>query len=102
MERIAQAVDHKAYGVLHHIGRWYVAEKQTVPVEQEAGMDRRIARWTCHTHVDGRIVRTCLRERLDIMREGGYTGVWGIEQTTQGSEYNEMAWMLSELVRALE
>lgn len=55
---------------------------------------------TCHTHVDGRIVRTCLGERLALMRDGGYRGCWGIEQTTDGNEYHEMAWMHSELVRA--
>jgi sugar phosphate isomerase/epimerase len=100
MERIARAVDHPAYGVLHHIGRWYVAEKQTVPFEEEAGMDKRIAPWTCHTHVDGRIARTCLTERLTLMREAGYTGCWGMEQPCEGDEYREMAWMTSELERA--
>ncbi len=100
MERIARAVDHPAYGVLHHIGRWYTAENQTVAFEDEAALDRRIAPWTCHTHVDGRIVRTCLRERLALMRDGGYRGCWGMEQTTDANEYHEMAWMHSELVRA--
>lgn len=101
MERIARAVDHPAYGVLHHIGRWYVAENQTVAFEDEAALDRRIAPWTCHTHLDGRITRTCLGERLALMREAGYQGYWGMEHYTDGDEYLEMSWMLSEVVRGL-
>jgi sugar phosphate isomerase/epimerase len=101
MERIARAVDHKAYGVLHHIGRWYVADNQTVKLEEEAALDRRIAPWTCHTHLDSRIASIALRERIAVMRDGGYDGCWGIECPTDGDEYHEVAWLQSELVRAL-
>lgn len=101
MERIARAVDHPGYGVLHHIGRWQLEGGPTVPFEDEAALDRGIAPWTCHTHLDGRITKLCLRERIMLMQEAGYRGCWGMEHYTDGNEYNEMAWQLSEVVRAL-
>lgn len=101
MERIARAVDHPGYGVLHHIGRWHLEGGATVPFEDEAALDRRIAPWTCHTHLDGRITRLCLRERITLMQDAGYLGCWGMEHYSLDNEYNEMAWMLSEVVRGL-
>lgn len=101
MERIARAVDHPGYGVTHHIGRWNLAGGPSVPFEDEAALDARIAPWTCHTHLDGRITRLCLRERIKVMRDAGYRGYWGMEHYAEGDEYNEMAWQLSEVVRGL-
>ena len=101
MERIAKAVDHPGYGVLHHIGRWHVEGGATVAFEDEAALDKRIAPWTCHTHLDGRITRLCLRERIKLMQAAGYRGCWGMEHYIDENEYNEMAWQLSEVVRAL-
>ncbi len=101
MERIARAVDHPGYGVLHHIGRWHACGRATVPFEDEAALDR-AHRAVDLPHAPGWAHHTlCLRERIKLMQEAGYRGYWGMEHYTDGNEYNEMAWQLSEVVRGL-
>jgi sugar phosphate isomerase/epimerase len=89
MERLARAVDHPAYGILMHIGHWEEGDS-------EDG-DRRLAPWTVHTHVDARITRTCLAERMQLLLDAGYAGPWGVEHHSAQNEYAEVAYQLAEV-----
>jgi sugar phosphate isomerase/epimerase len=93
MERIAQAVDHPAYGILLHIGHWEDGDPE--------GGDRRLAPWTVHTHVDARVTRTCLAEKIDLLLDAGYQGYWGVEHHSAQNEHAEIAAQLAEVRRVL-
>ncbi len=101
MVKIAEAVNHPGYGILHHIGRWHNFGSGEVPVEQEPINDARIAPWVAHTHVDPRIARDYLPGRIKIFKDAGYTGYWGIELGSGVNEHNDVAWILSEIVRVI-
>lgn len=94
-ERVYRAVDHPAYGILLHIGHWVGG-----PEVEEIG-DRLAAPWTVHTHVDARITRTCLEEKMRLLRDAGYQGYWGVEHHSGVNEYAEVAWQLAEVQRVL-
>lgn len=93
MERIAREVDHPAYGILLHIGHWEHGD----PDEG----DRRLAPWTCHTHVDANITRTSLTEKIQLLLDAGYTGYWGVEHHSAKNEYAEVAYQLAAVRREL-
>jgi sugar phosphate isomerase/epimerase len=93
MEKLAKAVDHPAYGILLHVGHWEDGD--------EEGGDRRMAKYAVHTHLDARITRTCLQERVKILADAGYQGYWGVEHHSGQNEYVEVAWQLAEVQRAL-
>jgi sugar phosphate isomerase/epimerase len=91
MERVAQAVDHPGYGILLHLGHWEVGD--------DLDGDRRLAPWTVHTHVDARVARTDLAERMRILLDAGYEGYWGVEHHSARNEYAEVAAQLAEVQR---
>ncbi len=93
MVRLAQAVDHPAYGILLHLGHWEDGDPD--------GGDRRLAPWTVHTHIDARVTRTNLAERMQALLDAGYTGCWGVEHHTAQNEYAEVAVQLAEVRRVL-
>ncbi|HZP84565.1 MAG TPA: sugar phosphate isomerase/epimerase [Chthonomonadaceae bacterium] len=93
MEQLARAVDSPAYGILLHIGHWEDGD--------EEGGDRRLAPWTMHTHIDARITRTCLAERMKLLLEAGYSGYWGVEHHSAQNEYAEVGYQLAEVRRVL-
>jgi len=93
MERLARAVDHRAFGILLHIGHW-----EDAPEEEG---DRRLARWAVHTHVDARITRTRLMSAMKILLDAGYEGYWGVEHHSGKNEYAEVEYQLAEVRRAL-
>jgi len=93
MVRLAEAVDSPAYGILLHVGHWEDGD--------EEGGDRRLAPWAAHTHIDARITRSCLRERMALLRDAGYDGYWGVEHHSGRNEYAEVACQLAEVRRVL-
>jgi sugar phosphate isomerase/epimerase len=93
MVRIAHDVDSPAYGITLHIGHWEDGD--------EDGGDRRLAPYTVHTHVDARITRTCLAEKMTMLLDAGYTGCWGVEHHSTKNEYAEIAYQLAEVRRVL-
>ena len=93
MKRLRQAVDHPAYGILLHIGHW-------IEGHEEEG-DRMAAPWAIHTHVDARITRTCLEEKIRLLVNTGYRGYWGVEHHSAKNEYAEVAYQLAEVQRVL-
>ncbi len=90
---VYEAVDHPGYGILLHLGHW-------IEGHEEEG-DRMAAPWAIHTHVDARIARTCLQEKLRLLLDAGYGGYWGVEHHTAKNEYVEVAWQLAEVQRGL-
>jgi sugar phosphate isomerase/epimerase len=93
MQRVYHAVDHPAYGILLHIGHW-------VEGREDEG-DRMAAPWTMHTHVDARITRTCLAEKMRLLLDAGYQGYWGIEHHSGKNEYVEVESQVAEVKRVL-
>lgn len=93
MEQIVTGVASPAYGILMHIGHW---EKG----DADEG-DRRMARWAIHTHVDARVTRNCLAEKIQLLQEAGYNGYWGVEHHSAKNEYAEVAYQLAEVRRVL-
>lgn len=93
MLRLAETIGSKAYGILLHIGHWEVGE--------EADGDRKLAPWTVHTHVDARVTRTSLDERMKLLLEAGYDGYWGVEHHSSKNEYAEVAFQVAAVRRAL-
>jgi len=93
MANVCKAVDHPAYGILLHIGHW-------VPGREDEG-DRMAAPWTMHTHVDARITRTRLEEKMRLLVDAGYQGCWGVEHHTATNEYAEVEYQLAEVRRVL-
>lgn len=93
MEDIAQTVAHPAYGILLHIGHWELGD----PDEG----DRRLAPYAVHTHVDAKITRTCLFEKIQLLLDAGYTGYWGVEHHSKQNEYAEIALQLAMVRKVL-
>ncbi|OPZ86613.1 MAG: Xylose isomerase-like TIM barrel [bacterium ADurb.Bin429] len=92
--KLQAAVSHPSYGLLLHIGHWNAGD--------EAQNDAAVAHFTMHTHVDARITRACLEERMTILRDAGYPGYWGVEHHSGTNEYAEVAWQMSEVVRVVK
>jgi sugar phosphate isomerase/epimerase len=93
MERLAQTVNHPAFGILMHIGHW-----ENAPEEEG---DRRLAKWAVHTHVDVRITRTRLEPAMRLLLAAGYQGYWGVEHHSGQNEYAEVAVQLAEVRKVL-
>jgi sugar phosphate isomerase/epimerase len=94
MVKLHRAVDHPAFGFLLHIGHW-------VEGREEAG-DKLLAPWTMHTHVDARITRSCLEEKMRLLLAAGYAGYWGVEHHSGANEYAEVECQLAEVRRTLK
>lgn len=94
-QRVHDAVDHPAYGILLHVGHWEGGP------EQEAFGDRMAAAWTAHTHIDARITASCLEEKVRMLLSAGYAGYLGVEAHTGKNEYWEAGWQLAELRRVV-
>lgn len=92
-QAVYEAVDHPAYGVLLHISHWIDGH--------ETEGDLMAAPWANHTHLDARITRTCLEEKVRLLLDSGYTGYWGVEHHSAQNEYAEVEWQLAEVRRAL-
>ncbi|MFX3631953.1 MAG: sugar phosphate isomerase/epimerase family protein [Candidatus Pristimantibacillus sp.] len=81
MKRLAEAVDHPAFGFLVHLGRWRA--------DQEEG-DRLVAPWAYHTHFDAdTAVSDQAIETIRTMKQAGYKGYWGIEHNAPRNQYIE-------------
>jgi sugar phosphate isomerase/epimerase len=85
MLRICQAVDHPAFGVLMHF--------------HDREGENLIYPYTMHTHIMWDICVNRLEENMNMLRQAGYTGCWGVEHHTGKDEYPEVAVQVA-LVRA--
>jgi len=92
MKRIAQAVEHPSYGILLHMGRW------KVDVDQG---DTMCAPWTMHAHVDAQTINKDLEGSMRVLLSAGYRGCWGVEMGEGKHEYENAAWGIAAIQRAL-
>lgn len=94
MKKLAEAVNHPAYGILLHMGRW--------DRDAEVG-DSLIAPWVYHLHVDPKHVKTDqIEEKIQFMKQYNYDGYWGIEYYAQTEPYAEIESYVSAVKAALK
>ncbi len=83
MQRICEAVNHPAFGVLLHF-------------RGNAG-DAVIAPYAMHTHISWDIAENCAEESLTMLHNAGYTGFYSIEHHSGKNEYTETAIQLERV-----
>ncbi|MGI6368559.1 MAG: sugar phosphate isomerase/epimerase family protein [Anaerolineae bacterium] len=88
MVAICEAVDHPAFGVLLHL-------------RGNAG-DREIAPWAMHTHLAWEITEGPLEASMNMLRDAGYQGYWGVEHHTGENEYSEVAVQVARVRAVLD
>jgi hypothetical protein len=54
-----------------------------------------------HTHVPARVAGEQLEQTMGMLLEAGYEGWWGVEHPGHPNEYEEVAWKVAEVQRAL-
>ncbi len=89
---IVNAVDHPAYKILVHLGRWNVDEKKGDEITASHAM---------HTHLSKKISEENLEKKLKIFIEAGYQGFWGIECSSGKDEYTQAGNVVESIKRAL-
>ncbi len=92
VKRLCEAVDHPAFGVLLHCKRWQG--------DQAAQGDEIVAPWTMHLHLTAALSDEELSDTMEMLRDKGYTGVWGIE--LGGATHAEAGVMVARVRRVLE
>jgi sugar phosphate isomerase/epimerase len=90
--RLAEAVNHPAFGMLLHLGHW--------DADGDRG-DAMVAKWAVHTHVDADITAHRLNEGLTTLLDAGYQGCWGVEHHSGTDEYTKVEWQLASVRRAV-
>ncbi len=88
MQRLCQAVDHPAFGVLLHF--------------KGLEGDRLMAPWAMHTHISMAVTQESLDASMSLLREAGYAGYWGVEHHSARSEYVQVAIQLARVREVLE
>lgn len=95
MERLLKAVDHPAFGLLLHLGRW--------SGEGAAEADARVAKWAFHTHVSPKLARDGqLEPAVRMLLKGGYKGCFGVEHGERSNAYAVTGAAVAEVRRVLE
>lgn len=93
MKRIAEAVDHPAFGFLVHLGRWK---------ENQAEGDSIVAPWAYHTHFDEETADgTHALETIHMLQESGYKGYWGVEYNAPKNQYVETELLITKVKKLL-
>jgi hypothetical protein len=92
LKRVCEAVDHPAFGVLLHCKRWFgdLAHQG----------DEIVAPWAMHLHLTAAMSDDELSDTMEMLRETGYAGVWGIE--LGGATHAEAGVMVARVRRVLE
>ena len=101
MKRLFEAVNHPAFGLLHHFSN-PVGGFQGTP-EEKLAADKEAAKWACHTHIPWEIASTgLLVEKMNHLRDAGYQGYYSVEHHSGRNEYSEVAVQLSNVRRVLD
>lgn len=87
MKKLCEAVDSPAFGVLLHAGRW------RGPSADDG--DRLVAPWVMHTHLARNLGLEGIAEKMLMLRQVGYEGVYGIELVS--NRYTEMELWLCQV-----
>jgi len=93
MKRLAEAVDHPAFGFLVHLGRWK---------ENQPEGDSIVAPWAYHTHFDEETADgTHALETIHMLQESGYKGYWGVEYNAPKNQYVETELLITKVKKLL-
>jgi hypothetical protein len=87
LQKLCEAVDHPAFGVLLHAGRW------AGPGAEDG--DTAVLPWTMHTHFTPASSDSALYKTMTALREAGYQGCYSVEMNTL--RYTEVALMLARI-----
>jgi sugar phosphate isomerase/epimerase len=93
MERLAKAVDSPWFGILLH--------SKDAADGPAIEMDRRLAPYAMHTHIDAKTTDERLPEMVQTLHDAGYRGYWGVEHHSAQNEYREVEYQLAAVRRAL-
>ena len=91
MHNICEAVDHPAFGVLLHMGRWNTPDDKG---------DELCAPYAFHVHCPPAVLDSW-EERMRKLIQTGYAGYWGVEQGPSDFPYTEIGWLLATAKRDL-
>lgn len=91
MEKLIEAVDHPAFGILLHFENW---------TENEQENDRFFAKHAFHTHLAA-WVEPRFEEKIQHLIDAGYQGHLGVEHHSATDEYLQVEWQLASVRRAL-
>ncbi|GAA3405934.1 hypothetical protein GCM10020370_31010 [Paenibacillus hodogayensis] len=92
MKRLAEAVDHPAFGILLHLGRW----------KEGSGGDGDVAAHAYHIHVDIRTLNErSLPEKAHLLLADGYAGDWAVEYNPSANPYDEIGWALADVQKTV-
>ena len=87
LKRLCEAVDHPAFGVLLHSGRWHGPDADDG--------DAIVIPWTMHTHFTPASSDSALFKTMTALRDAGYEGCYSVEMNTL--RYTEVAAMLARI-----
>jgi hypothetical protein len=87
LKKLCEAVDHPAFGVLLHAGRW------RGPGADDG--DAAVIPWVMHTHFTPASSDSALYETMTALRDAGYAGCYSVEMNTL--RYTEVAVMLARI-----
>ena len=82
MQRLVEAVDSPAFGVLLHVGHWEGGDPDVA--------DEAIAPHVMHTHLVWDVTEGPLEAKMAMLRDAGYDGYWGLEYQSGGDEYSQV------------
>jgi sugar phosphate isomerase/epimerase len=94
MLNICQTVNSPAFGVLLHFTNWQG--------KNNVQGDELIAPYVMHTHIAWNVTEGPLRAKLELLKNAGYQGCYGIEHHTGQNEYAEVAVQLARVRDILE
>ena len=101
MKRLFEAVNHTAFGLLHHFSN-PAGGFQGTP-EEKLAADKEAAKWACHTHIPWEVASTSLLvEKMNHLRDAGYQGYYSVEHHSGRNEYSEVAVQLDNVRRVLD
>lgn len=89
MRRLMEAVDSPAFGLLLHFGNWEADDCDQA--------DAAAAPWAMHTHLSWAITEGPLETKMQLLRDAGYRGYWGIEFHSGQDEYAHVAVQLAQV-----
>lgn len=94
-KRMLKAVDSPHYGLLLHLGNWH---EDTL--EQKDANDVEMAKYAVHMHCAQAYCERA-EQVLGPIYNAGYRGVWSTEHHSARHEYDEVAYQLAAMRRAL-
>ncbi|NLG51691.1 MAG: TIM barrel protein [Chloroflexi bacterium] len=94
MQRLIEAVDSPAFGLLLHFGNWESDDPDQA--------DAQAAAWAMHTHISWDITAGPLVEKMQLLRDANYQGYWGVEYHTGQNEYSQVAIQVAQVRDVLQ